>query len=74
MRSDFKEKSYLLNAFDTPGMMWDRLLLAHTSVMYMLLSVAHQVHVNFSDECTAVFKLSDGVVIFVDASDGVCIN
>ncbi|XP_072179851.1 116 kDa U5 small nuclear ribonucleoprotein component-like [Diadema setosum] len=31
-------------------------------------------HVNFSDEATASFRLSDGVVVFVDAAEGVMLN
>lgn len=48
--SDIKQKSYLMNIFDTPG------------------------HVNFSDEVTAAMRLCDGVVLFIDAAEGVMLN
>lgn len=47
---DVKQKSYLMNIFDTPG------------------------HVNFSDEVTASMRMCDGIVLFVDAAEGVMLN
>lgn len=31
-------------------------------------------HVNFSDEVTAAMRMCDGVLIFVDAAEGVMLN
>lgn len=47
---DVKQKSFLMNIFDTPG------------------------HVNFSDEVTASMRMCDGIVLFVDAAEGVMLN
>lgn len=47
---DVKDKSFLMNVFDTPG------------------------HVNFTDEVTAAMRMVDGVVLFIDAAEGVMLN
>ncbi|XP_077977947.1 116 kDa U5 small nuclear ribonucleoprotein component-like [Glandiceps talaboti] len=47
---DTRDKSYLMNVFDTPG------------------------HVNYSDEVTAAYRVSDGAIIFIDAAEGVMLN
>ncbi|CAB3403673.1 unnamed protein product [Caenorhabditis bovis] len=44
------------------------------SKSYLLNVIDTPGHVNFSDEMTAAYRLADGVVIFVDAHEGVMMN
>jgi 116 kDa U5 small nuclear ribonucleoprotein component len=51
------------------------ILLPHLKETNFLLNIFDTPgHVNFSDELIAAFRLSDGVVIFVDAHVGVMLN
>eukprot|EP01101_Sappina_pedata_P011403 TRINITY_DN7677_c0_g1_i1.p1 TRINITY_DN7677_c0_g1~~TRINITY_DN7677_c0_g1_i1.p1 ORF type:complete len:978 (+),score=435.62 TRINITY_DN7677_c0_g1_i1:64-2997(+) len=45
-----REKSYLINLYDTPG------------------------HTNFSDEVSAALRIADGVIVVVDAVEGMMLN
>ncbi len=72
---DLRNKSYLLNVFDTPGkwflieqITWT--VFHHSYVLLYHLSG----HVNFSDEATAAFRVCDAVCLFVDVSEGVLMN
>ena len=77
---DSKEKSYLFNIFDAPGMFrtpFQDTISGHhfrTPHLHYKLHTFVLGHVNFSDELTAAFRLCDGVLIIVDASEGVMMN
>ena len=44
------------------------------SKSYLMNIVDTPGHVNFSDEVTAAIRLCDGVVLFIDAAEGVMLN
>ncbi|CAL1526130.1 unnamed protein product [Lymnaea stagnalis] len=51
------------------------LVLPDTKAKSFLLNIMDTPgHVNFSDEVTAAFRISDGVVIFIDAAEGMMLN
>ncbi|XP_059160130.1 116 kDa U5 small nuclear ribonucleoprotein component-like [Physella acuta] len=51
------------------------LVLPDTKAKSFLLNIMDTPgHVNFSDEVTAAFRLSDGVVVFIDAAEGMMLN
>ena len=44
------------------------------SKSYLLNVLDTPGHVNFSDEVTAAIRLCDGIVLFIDAAEGVMLN
>lgn len=74
---DSRGKSYLFNIMDTPGIiLWLPDALIPDLFWFIAendrkLCVSLKGHVNFSDEVTSSIRISDGVVLFIDAAEGV---
>lgn len=68
---DTKNKSYLVNIFDTPGWL---IAFVGSREFNIIVPICFPGHVNFSDEVSAAIRLTDGIVLFVDAAEGVMLN
>lgn len=75
---DSRGKSYLFNIIDTPGIVCLLDALIPECMFWWSIAesdvkpcVSLKGHVNFSDEVTSSIRISDGVVLFIDAAEGV---
>lgn len=75
---DSRGKSYLFNIMDTPGIVCLLDALIPECMFWWSIAesdvkpcVSLKGHVNFSDEVTSSIRISDGVVLFIDAAEGV---